>query len=120
MMYEPSSLAASLDIIDWLCKGETEKTRKKVIDQIILHEQRWFTQLAEIYFPDWIIDIARTNKDKQSDIYKKAERWVETNGFAILRNGPRSFLMWKTGGAMLCIGSLWVEKNNNVIEIYST
>lgn len=119
MMYPHSSLVASSDIIDQLCEGTTDKFRKKVIEKILAHERQWFSALAEVYFPDWIIHAARDGT-QLTNIYKEAERWVEDNGFGILRAGPTSYLMWNTGGAMVCLGSIWVEKVNNRIDIHSS
>lgn len=112
------SLAASSDFIDRLCQGETEKTRAKVIQRILEHERAWFTGLAIEYLPDWIIEVAR--KGEATDRFKEAQEWTVANGFRMLMQNDRRHFMWQTAGAMICLGSLWVEKENNVIKIYST
>lgn len=112
------SLAASLDFIDRLCQGENEKTKAKVIQRILEHERIWFTQIAVEYFPEWIIEIAR--KGEATNQFKEAQEWTISNGFRMLGGYDQLHFMWETSGVMICLGSLWVEKNDNVIEIHST
>lgn len=118
MMIPHLSLAASSAFINRLCEGESEKTKAKVIKRILAHESFWFTAMAIEYFPDWIIEIARAGQ--QADRFKEAQEWIHTNGFRMMMSEDRSHLMWETSGVMICLGSIWVEKNDNVIEIHSS